>query len=99
MCLHVSCTPYLCVPCPLCTPPPTHTHHTLLDPPACLSRCPEVVAAALEGVWRKLVCGSSSSNSTDWAKAAEVMRRLLQQAGSDAQKLRLYRWVCLSLCL
>lgn len=50
-------------------------------------RCPEVVAAALEGVWRKLM----SAPSPDWSKVSEVVRRLLQQAGSDGEKLRLYR--------
>jgi hypothetical protein len=52
-----------------------------------LCRCPEVVSAALEGVWRKLMACSSP----EWPKVSEVMRRLVQQAGSDADKLRLYK--------
>jgi hypothetical protein len=52
-----------------------------------LCRCPEVVSAALEGVWRKLMACSSP----EWRKVSEVMRRLVQQAGSDADKLRLYK--------
>jgi hypothetical protein len=47
-----------------------------------------VVSAALEGVWRKLMACSSP----DWSKVSEVVRRLVQLAGSDAEKLRLYRW-------
>lgn len=31
-------------------------------------------------------------NRPDWHKVSEVMRRLVQQAGSDTDKLRLYRY-------
>lgn len=48
-----------------------------------------MVASALEGVWHKLM----ASSSPDWPKVSEVMRRLLQLAGSDTEKLRLYRCV------
>lgn len=55
-----------------------------------MCRCPEVVSAALEGVWRTLM----SCSSPEWPKVSEVMRRLVQQAGSDTDKLRLYRCGC-----
>lgn len=48
-----------------------------------------MVSAALEGVWRKLMACSSP----DWSQVSEVIRKLVQLAGSDAEKLRLYRWV------
>lgn len=51
-----------------------------------------MVSAALEGVWRKLMACSRP----DWSKVSEVIRRLVQLAGSDAEKLRLYR--CVVLC-